>query len=254
MTPQLQAPVGRGRWRIAISGPRPALDAKAVALRLVLGWVAIWGLISLLGLLETRVLNTGPVHAADLGVDVWLAAHRTPVWNGITHVGTSLATTMTVICVTAAVALALRWLLGRWHESLALVTVMVGEILLFLAASSTIHQDRPPVPRLDRAPPTSSYPSGHTAASTALYGCLAVLVIWIYGRRPAARVVAGVLAFLPVFVAFSRMYRGMHYPSDVIAGALLGGLWLLLVVRTLLLRATPPQPVAGPGARRRRRR
>lgn len=254
MSPQLQAPAARSRWRIALAGARPALDAKAIALRLVLGWVAIWGLISLLGLLETKVLNTGPVHAADLRVEVWLAAHRVPVWNGITHVGTSMATTETVSCVTAVIALLLRWLLGRWHESLVLVTVVVGEVLLFLAASSTIHQDRPPVPRLDRAPPTSSYPSGHTAAATALYGCLAVLVIWIYGRRPAARVVAGVLAFLPVFVAFSRMYRGMHYPSDVIAGALLAGLWLLLVVRTLLLRSSRPQPVAGPGARRRRRR
>jgi membrane-associated phospholipid phosphatase len=253
MRMQLQAPATRRRRQTAARA-HPALDGRAVALRLGLGLVAIWGLISLLGLLETQVLNTGPVHRADLGADVWLAAHRTGFWNATTHVGTDMATTLTVICVTAAVALALRWLLGRWHESLVLITVMVGEIVLFLAASSTIHQDRPPVSRLDKAPPTSSYPSGHTAAAVALYGCLAVLVIWIYGRRPAARIAVGVLALIPVFVAFSRLYRGMHYPSDVIAGALLGSLWLLLVVRTLLPRAPAPRPVAGPGARPVRRR
>jgi undecaprenyl-diphosphatase len=183
------------------------------------------------------------VHRADLGADVWLAAHRTAFWNTATLVGTTMATTLTVIAVTAGLALALRWWRGRWHESLVLITVMVGEIVLFLAASATTHQDRPPVPRLDRAPPTSSYPSGHTAAAVALYGCLAVLVVWIFGRRPAARLAATVLALIPLFVAFSRVYRGMHYPSDVIAGALLGGLWLLLVIRTLLPRR--PRPVTG---------
>lgn len=251
MRMQLQAPATRRRRRTAARA-RPALDGRAVALRLGLGLVAIWGLISLLGLLETRVLNTGSVHRADLGVDVWLAAHRTGFWNAATHVGTTMATTLTVICVTAALVLLLRWRLGRWHESLVLITVMVGEIVLFLAASSTIHQDRPPVARLDQAPPTSSYPSGHTAAAVALYGCLAVLVIWIYGRRPAARIAACVLALVPFFVAFSRLYRGMHYPSDVIAGALLGSLWLLLVVRTLLPRAQ--RPTARPSAGRVRRR
>lgn len=245
MRMQLQAPVARGRRRSAdrrdaARRSRPALDLRAVAIRLGLGLIVIWGLISLLGLLETRVLGTGPVHRADLGADIWLAAHRTAFWNTATLVGTTMATTVTVIAVTAGVALLLRWLVGRWHESLVLVTVMIGEIVLFLAASSTIHQDRPPVARLDQAPPTSSYPSGHTAAAVALYGCLAVLVIWIFGRRPAARVAAAVLVLIPFFVAFSRLYRGMHYPSDVIAGALLGGLWLLLVITTLLRRQPRP--------------
>jgi undecaprenyl-diphosphatase len=258
MRMQVQAPAKRDRRRAATRRAvtrqaQPARDWKIVAIRLVLGLVAVWGLISLLGLLETQVLNSGPVHRADLGVDVWLAAHRTAFWNTATMVGTTMATTVTVIAVTAAVALLLRWLLGRWHESLVLVTVMVGEIVLFLAAAETIHQNRPPVQHLDKAPPTSSYPSGHTAAAVALYGCLAVLVIWIYGRRPAARIAAALLALIPFFVGFSRLYRGMHYPSDVIAGALLGGLWLLLVITTLLRRRPRPAVGSRPSSRTRHR-
>jgi membrane-associated phospholipid phosphatase len=253
MRMQLQAPARRDRRRTATRRTatrqaHPARDWKIIAIRLVGGLVAVWALISLLGLLETHVLNSGPVHRADLGVDVWLAAHRTAFWNTATLVGTTMATTITVIAVTAAVALLLRWLVGRWHESLVLVTVMVGEIVLFLAAAETIHQNRPPVQHLDKAPPTSSYPSGHTAAAVALYGSLAVLVIWIYGRRPAARIVAALLALVPFFVGFSRLYRGMHYPSDVIAGALLGGLWLLLVMTTLLRRQPRPAVGSGPGS------
>ena len=44
------------------------------------------------------------------------------------------------------------------------------------------------------------------------------------------------LLCLPVVVGLSRLYRGMHYPTDVLAGALVGGLWLLLVITTLLPR------------------
>ncbi len=250
MRMQLRAPARRDRrraatrrtatQRTATQRAQSARDWKIIAIRLVGGLIAVWALISLLGLLETRVLNSGPVYRADLGVDVWLAAHRTAFWNTATLVGTTMATTVTVIAVTAAVALLLRWLVGRWHESLVLVTVMVGEIVLFLGAAETIHQNRPPVHHLDKAPPTSSYPSGHTAAAVALYGSLAVLVIWIYGRRPAARIAAALLALIPFFVAFSRLYRGMHYPSDVIAGALLGVLWLLVVMTTLLRRRSRP--------------
>ena len=83
---------------------------------------------------------------------------------------------------------------------------------------------------------TSSFPSGHTAAAVALYGCIAILVLWIYGRRPATRVAVVVLCCVPVIVGLSRLYRGMHYPTDVLAGALVGGLWLLLVITTLLPR------------------
>ena len=99
--------------------------------------------------------------------------------------------------------------------------------------TATVPQRRPPVHRLQPAPPTSSYPSGHTAAAVALYCCVAVVILMIYARHPVARIVAGVLFLVPAFVACARLYLGEHYPSDVIAGALLGVLWLTHVFRTL---------------------
>ena len=89
--------------------------------------------------------------------------------------------------------------------------------------------------RMDEAPPTSSFPSGHTAATIALWGSLAVLA----NERARSAVVRNlflVLGFVvPVVVASSRMYRGMHYLSDVLGGMLLGGLWLLATVRGIRL-------------------
>jgi membrane-associated phospholipid phosphatase len=232
----LQAPGFRAHSGAVPARPHPVGDRKVVALRLIGGAVVLWGLLCLLGELLTHVLNTGAFHHTDLGVDVWFAHHRSGVWNDITYVGTTMAQTDTAIIVTAVVVLFLRWRLGRWYESLVLITVMVGELAVFFFVTEIVTRPRPPVHRLDIAPPTSSFPSGHTAAATALYGSIALLLLWIYGRRRSTVIAAVVLFCVPVFVAICRLYRGMHYPTDVVAGALTGGLWLALVMTTLMPR------------------
>jgi membrane-associated phospholipid phosphatase len=233
---QLRAPA-RARAQ-AITGQRRH-RGWVIALCLIGGAVAIWIVLSVFGLLLTHVFDKGAVHRSDLGVDVWFAHHRSPGWNSVMLFGTDLARTQTVIVVAAAAALFLRWRLRRWHESFIVIAAVAGEVLIFLAVTETVPQRRPPVPRLQVAPTTSSYPSGHTAAAVALYGCLGVLLL-VYVSRPGLRWLAAVLFCIPVYVGLSRLYEGEHYPSDVIAGALLGGLWLTCVLRTLPpLRAAP---------------
>lgn len=86
--------------------------------------------------------------------------------------------------------------------------VMAGELLTFLCVTLVVHRPRPPVARLDVAPETSSFPSGHTAAAVALYGCIAILVLWIYGRRPATRGGLGRRGGRPVVPV--RPLHGLH--------------------------------------------
>ena len=88
--------------------------------------------------------------------------------------------------------------------------------------SLVVPRDRPHVQRLEDLPANASYPSGHTAASIAVYaGLVLLLTSAIPNRR--LRIAAWVAAVvLPLFVAFSRMYRGMHHPLDVAGGALVG--------------------------------
>ena len=216
--------------------PQPVGGPKVVALRLIGGGVALWGLLSVIGLALTSVSSSGRGRSWDGGVVLWLAARRTGPWNAVTAIGSGLANTATAIAVMIVAVLLLRWRLGRWYESWIVAAAISGELLVFLAVTATVHRARPAVTRLDPAPPTSSFPSGHTAAALALYGCLAILLLWVYGRHPVTRIAAFVLFCIPVIVGISRLYRGMHYPSDVLMGAVGGGLWLLVVITTLLPR------------------
>ncbi|MFE2105922.1 phosphatase PAP2 family protein [Kitasatospora sp. NPDC059463] len=114
-------------------------------------------------------------------------------------------------------------------------------------------------PHLDTAPPTSGFPSGHVGAAVALDGAPAVLAaLRVRGRmRPLLCVLAALLAAL---VAFSRLYRGMHHPADVLAGPVNGGaaLWIMwrafLADRGRSAGATwpvrPPAGRSGPGGGR----
>lgn len=241
MSAHLRSPIPARRAQHFPPPPHSVGDRKVVALRLFGGAIALWALLSVIGLLVTHVLGTGRGRSIDLGVDRWFADHRTSLWNTITVFGSGSANTQTAIAVTFLVALFLRWRLGRWYESWVLVAAITGELIVFLAVTATIHRARPPVQRLDVSPPTSSFPSGHTAAAFAMYGCIAILLLWMYGRRPITVVFAVLLFCLPFVVGLSRLYRGMHFPSDVIIGALGGGLWLGIVISTLLPRQASRQ-------------
>ena len=234
MSTRLDRPAPTDGHPRALPAPQPIGDRKVVAARLLGGAVGLWLLLSLIGLAVTHLLSTGRVHTLDRGVDDWFASHRTGTWDTITVFGSGAANTQTVIAVMAATVLFLRWRLHRWYEGWVVVAAITGELVVFLAVTATVHRPRPPVHRLDVSPPTSSFPSGHTAAAVALYGCLAVLLLWVCGRRTSTLVGATALFAVPVVVGLSRLYRGMHYPSDVLVGAVGGGLWLLVVVTTLL--------------------
>jgi membrane-associated phospholipid phosphatase len=211
---------------------------RGSAVRLVAGGVVLYLALAAVGLTITHLLSDSALVRADTAVSRWFAARRTPTLDTLTHIGTLLAETVTAIALSVLLFFVLRRWLGRWLESIGLVVAILGELFVFLLVTNTVHRPRPPVPRLDPAPPTSSFPSGHTAAAVALYGCLAIIVLRQMSNRWAARVIAVLCCCVPPIVGISRAYRGMHYATDVLFGAIGGGVWLVIAVLVVVPPAT----------------
>lgn len=216
------------RWRRLPGGVPPALFLLTCAVVLTAALVG-------LGWLLAKVVHDDGIGRADAGVSRWLAGQRTPALNDITRFTSEVGGTLsvTILAVLAVAVAALVW--RRWREPMTVAVAVAGEVAIFLVVTMLVDRERPPVTHLDEAPPTSSFPSGHTAATIALWGALAVLA----SEHARSRLVRGLFLTLaivvPLLVASSRMYRGMHYLTDVLGGVLLGGLWLAATVRGIRL-------------------
>jgi membrane-associated phospholipid phosphatase len=197
-------------------------------------FVLVLALLLALGSLVTRVLDGGPLERQEVAFERTLEQHRTPLWDQVSHFGSVLGATGTVVVMTAVGCVILAWR-GHGPRLPAFLAVAVaGQTALFLLASVVVDRLRPPIPQLDVAPPTSSFPSGHTAAAIALTCGLA---LGLARTRPGHRLRALVwflAVVLPAFVLLSRLYRGMHWPTDVAASVVYTVIWLLLL-RAILL-------------------
>nr|WP_254641545.1 diacylglycerol kinase family protein [Streptomyces sp. BV129] len=197
-------------------------------------------------------LITGPARhlwpmTAEDGVDRGLERLRTSTLTTLSSIGSELGNTGTVIGVTLAACLALILIprLPMWRQASFLALGVALQSLVFLVITIAVDRQRPDVHRLDGSLPTSSYTSGHTGAATAVYGGLAVLVLSRV-RSPWRRVLAALLLLLPVIVGVSRLYRGMHHPTDVLGGMVNGALALLIVGHALLRDGRVSAPSALP--------
>src|SRR6476620_3786741 len=189
---------------------------------LLVGFVLLAGVAILLGLLLTDVLlHTGGIGRADESAVESIVRERTGVLTDVSSVGSMVggAPVLPIRVGLIGIVCAIR---RKWRIAAFAVFVLVVESATYRVASIIVPRDRPYVARLDNLPADDSYPSGHTAASLAVYCGLVLLLTSAFPKR-RWRVAAWMVALLlPLFVAVSRMYRGMHHPLDVGAGALIG--------------------------------
>jgi undecaprenyl-diphosphatase len=184
-------------------------------------YVALVAMALALGALVTNFVVGGAIGRADLDVARWFADQRTPTGNDLSQVGSYLGETVTVVVGALVLLTVLAWR-RHWPLFAFVAVAFTLEPLVYLVTTDVISRERPAVPRLEHLIVSDSFPSGHTAAAVVLYGSLAV-VVWAETRRSLWRVVTMILLVVgPLVVATSRVYRGMHNPTDVLAGALLG--------------------------------
>jgi membrane-associated phospholipid phosphatase len=208
----------------------------AFAKRILLPVAALLLLMIGLGLIVTKVLEKHWPFTVEDSVNRGFVTDRTPFWNAVTLVFSWVGSTPVIIGVTVIVAVVLRLRLHSWREPLFLCGAVSAQALVFFFTTLAIDRTRPDVRHLDDSPPTSSFPSGHTSAAVALYAGLAFL-LFLQARHTWSRRLCWLLVLVPIAVATSRLYRGMHHPSDVTASFLNAGLCIWIMSRAVLDRS-----------------
>ena len=190
-------------------------------LQLLAAYVVLTGLWVLAGLAIKGPLDDGGLVRTDERVAQWFADHRTPRLDDASLIGSWMAETLTKVVLTAVVAGVMLAVWRRWKEPSMLVVPLVLEAAAFITVTFIVKRPRPDVPRLDESPVDTSFPSGHVAAA-ACYGAIVVVALWRSRHVWWPVLLAVLVVAVSATVAWARMYRGMHFLSDVIAGFLLG--------------------------------
>jgi membrane-associated phospholipid phosphatase len=247
------APRGSGRvaHRRAPQITRHGLMTAAVLLVVAyIGLTAVW---SGLGLLVTGPLAGTWVGAADEDVASWLVEGRTPALDNLTWLGTKPADTGIKVVATALIAAVVFRVWRSWRDPFLICFSLILEACVFITATAIVSRPRPGVPPLDEVSVGTSFPSGHAAAAAAY--CAIAIVIFDHTRNVWIRTVTVILAVaIPLMVGASRMYRGVHYLTDVVGGIVLGvtcAVVVALIARHTFGTSAPSNTTTQPDSSRR---
>ena len=198
-----------------------------------LGWHLVIGLFVfvtttlLLAVISDEVIQGRPLTVMDTEFSAWLQTTRTPVRvNAMSYV-TWLGSTVVATSVTSVVGIYLLWRRRRYWFT-ALVLSVAGGAIINRLLKSTFQRARPQLDDPIFTFTGYSFPSGHTLTATVVFGCLAALIVANTKNR-SVKVFAVLGASLLIgLVAFSRIYLGAHYLTDVIGAIAEGLAWLSL--------------------------
>ena len=214
------------------SPPVPTSRHAELALRLGVGALVLIAAASLFGAIAHDVVTSDRLTVLDVQVARWLRAHATPEATRWMLLVTDLHSTIAVSCYATIVAAALAWR-RRWRRLTTLVVCVGGGLTLNVLMKLAFHRARPVLDDPLLTLTSYSFPSGHVAGSTLMYG---LIVAWAFTqtRRPLVRAASVVAAAGAVaLVAYTRMYLGVHFLSDVAAALAEGVAWLALCLGAL---------------------
>jgi undecaprenyl-diphosphatase len=182
--------------------------------------------------LTQSVLTNGGAVSVDVRVYHWVLDHRTAWVTDVMTFITHLASGLVVAAISAAVVV-VSWIRRRWGDAAFMVSATGGAAVLTIVAKHLVGRARPDTANQLVQVTGAAFPSAHAAEAVVCYGALAFLVtLWWRSNRVAvsAWVAAGLLA---VAIGWSRVYLGVHWLSDVVAGWALGLSWLAVLISGL---------------------
>ncbi|MFI5227460.1 MAG: phosphatase PAP2 family protein [Gemmatimonadales bacterium] len=177
-------------------------------------------------------VRAGGTQGFDEGVMRWIALHQNPKVQMAMLEITSLGTG-TVVAMIVFVAGLFLWLNSHKHSAVLLVAATLGALVLDGLLKTGFDRPRPQVFKWGTYAVSSSFPSGHAMSSVVVYGTVAYLAARLQ-RNARSRLLTMVLAALIILlICASRLYLGVHYPSDVLAGIVIGLAWAAFCMAVL---------------------
>jgi undecaprenyl-diphosphatase len=177
-------------------------------------------------------VRSGSTQAFDNAVLQWIAQYRTPTLDAVMLEITFLGTGVVVLMIVAISGMFL-WLTKHKYSALLLLISTAGGLLLNNLLKAGFGRPRPHLVEWGTQAMTWSFPSGHAMSASVVYGTVAYLAARLQ-QRHAHRVATLICAaILIVLIGFSRLYLGVHYPSDVFAGVIIGLAWAGFCMATL---------------------
>ena len=177
-------------------------------------------------------VTSGRTQAFDEAVLRWIGEHRPmnlePVMLEITFLGTG-----TVVIAVVAVSALFLWLTRHQYSAALLMISAIGGVLLNNLLKVGFDRPRPQVFEWGSHALSSSFPSGHAMSAAAVYGTVAYLAARLQKRHVHRAITLFAAFILIALIAITRLYLGVHYPSDVLAGIIIGLAWASFCMATL---------------------
>jgi undecaprenyl-diphosphatase len=188
---------------------------------------AIWiSLFSVIGFGAMAILfHSNKITAFDTAVTSFIQGLNSPFLTQVMKVFTFIGAGVPIAVIAVLIMILLFTVFKHRRELVLFAAVIIGSALLNLALKTIFHRARPDLNRLIEIT-GYSFPSGHAMAAVTLYGILTYL-LWKHIPSQVGRNFLLIFsAFMIIMIGLSRIYLGVHYPSDVIAGFLASGAWL----------------------------
>jgi len=203
----------------------------AVGIFLIVGaLVAIAGTVGFASLAE--VVREGYTQQFDTALLRWLGAHHTPMLTTIMTEVTPLGTGVVVLTI-VGVTTAFLWHTEHKHSARMLLAATAGNILLNNGLKLLFDRERPAVFEWGTHAASSSFPSGHAMSATVVYGTVAYLLARLQKHGWSRALTLLVAVLLIALICLTRLYLGVHYPSDVLGGIIVGLAWSGFCMATL---------------------
>lgn len=189
------------------------------------------------------VRDNDELTAIDRPILEWVASHRTGWLNSVvialTNIGGKAGLTLLLTVVAAVVAYRLR----SWRPVVLAVVSGGGGALLVTVIKTVVARDRPDPLLRAVTQDGFSFPSGHAASSLVVLCTVAWLVSMVTTNRTVQATVWVAAIPLALAIGLSRVYLGVHYPTDVLAGWVLGATWLITVAVATRIPGSPIVPL-----------